>query len=67
MTEELFRRALASVPAIRRGLEALESATRLDDPGALAKAASLLQEAAGAAEDGLMPSSCRWSTLGPER
>lgn len=51
MTEELFRRALVSVPAIRRGLEALEGAARSDDPDALAGAAGLLREAASAAED----------------
>jgi hypothetical protein len=51
VTEELFRRALASVPAIRRGLEALEGAARSGGPDALARAAGLLREAAGAAED----------------
>lgn len=51
MTEELFRRALGSVPAIRRGLEALERAAWSDGPDALAEAARLLREAAGAAED----------------
>lgn len=51
MTEELFRRALASVPVIRRGLEALKGATRSDDPVALAKAATLLGEAGGATEN----------------
>lgn len=51
MSEDLFRRALASVPAIRRGLAALEGTARPDDPDAPAKAARLLREAAGAAED----------------
>ncbi|MBC7077191.1 MAG: hypothetical protein H5T92_02605 [Synergistales bacterium] len=51
MTEELFRRALASVPPTRRGLEALEGAARSDDPDTLARAAKLLREAAAAAGD----------------
>lgn len=37
MTEELFRRALVSVPTIRGGLEALEGATRFEDADALAR------------------------------
>lgn len=49
MSEELIRRALASVRAIRRGLEALEGVARPDDPNTPAKAAKLLREAAGAA------------------
>jgi len=51
VTEELLRRALASAPAIRRGLEALEGAARSGGPDALARAAGLLREAAAAAED----------------
>lgn len=51
MTDELFQRALGCAPAIRRALKALESARRSHCPEALQKAASLLREAAGAAED----------------
>lgn len=51
VTEELFRRALACVPAVRRGLEALQGTARCDDPSTLAETARVLREPAAAAED----------------
>lgn len=51
MTEELLHRALSSVPAIRRGLRALERVARTGDHHSPEEVARLLREAAGAADD----------------